>query len=54
MLKTGQAGMPRPVSPRPFWLGSAPTFSSVASRTIPYLCALAMWAFDVIFFVVKA
>jgi hypothetical protein len=41
MLKTGQAGPPRPVSPGPFWLGSAPAFSSVASHTIPYLCALA-------------
>jgi hypothetical protein len=30
-----------PVGPGPFWPGSAPVSSSVASCVIPYLCALA-------------
>jgi hypothetical protein len=34
--KSAQAGRPRPIQP-----GSAPVSSPVASRVIPYLCALA-------------
>jgi hypothetical protein len=37
----GWAGRSRPPGPGPFRPGSAPVFSPVASRVIPYLCALA-------------
>jgi hypothetical protein len=37
----GWAGRPRSAGPGPFWPGSAPISSPVASRAIPYLCALA-------------
>jgi hypothetical protein len=37
----GWAGRPRPVGLGPFRPGSAPVCSPVASRVIPYLCALA-------------
>jgi hypothetical protein len=37
----GWAGRPRPANPGPFQPGSAPVSSPVASRMIPYLCALA-------------
>jgi hypothetical protein len=37
----GWVGRPRPAGPGPFRLGSAPVCSPVASRVIPYLCALA-------------
>jgi hypothetical protein len=36
----GWAGRPRPAGPGPFRSGSAPVCSLVASRVIPYLCAL--------------
>jgi hypothetical protein len=38
---TDQAGPLRPTRPGPFRPGSAPVSSPVASRVIPYLCALA-------------
>jgi hypothetical protein len=37
----GWDGRPRPAGPGPFRPGSAPVCSPVASRVIPYLCALA-------------
>jgi hypothetical protein len=37
----GWAGRPRPTGPGPFWPGSAPVCSPIASHVIPYLCALA-------------
>jgi hypothetical protein len=37
----GWVGRPRPAGPGPFWPGSAPVSSPIASRVIPYLCALA-------------
>jgi hypothetical protein len=37
----GWAGRPRPAVPGPFRPGSAAVCSPVASRVIPYLCALA-------------
>jgi hypothetical protein len=37
----GWAGRPKPAGPGPFQSGSAPVSSPVASRVIPYLCALA-------------
>jgi hypothetical protein len=39
--RSAQAGRPRPAGPGPFRSGSAPVSSPVASRVIPYLCALA-------------
>jgi hypothetical protein len=39
--RSAQAGRPRPAGPDPFRPGSAPVSSPVASRMIPYLCALA-------------
>jgi hypothetical protein len=39
--RVGWAGRPRPASPGPFRPDSAPVSSLVASRVIPYLCALA-------------
>jgi hypothetical protein len=39
--QSGLGGRPRPTDPGPFWPGSAPVCSPVASRVIPYLCALA-------------
>jgi hypothetical protein len=39
--RSGLAGQPRLAGPGPFRPGSAPDCSPVASRVIPYLCALA-------------
>jgi hypothetical protein len=41
MGQSAQAGRPRPADLVPFRPGSAPVSSPVASRAIPYLCALA-------------
>jgi hypothetical protein len=49
----GWASRPRPAGSGPFWPGSAPVSSPVASRVIPYLCALALWDFDVVSFTVN-
>jgi hypothetical protein len=39
--KTHWADPNRPAGPGPFWAGSGPSSSPIASRVIPYLCALA-------------
>jgi hypothetical protein len=39
--RLAQTGRPRPAGPGPFQPGLAPVCSPVASRVIPYLCALA-------------